>query len=142
VSYLGAHPVYGPGEAFILPRGSAGRTPWVTSVDLRGALEYALSPRYLLRFTIDVFNVLNQQETIAVDQNYTFDSVQPIVNGQCMGRSAASSSTPAGAALTDCPDLRYLRTTDGRAVTVNQNFGKPTQYQAPLSVRLGLALFF
>ena len=142
VSYLGAHPVYGAGEAFILPRGSAGRTPWVTSVDLRGALEYALSPRYLLRFTLDVFNVLNQQQAIAVDQNYTFDNVQPIVNGQCTGRSAASSSTPAGAALTDCPDLRYLRTTDGRAVTVNQNFGKPTQYQAPLSVRFGLALFF
>ena len=142
VSYLGAHPVYGPGEAFILPRGSAGRTPWVTSVDLRGALEYTLGPRYLLRFTLDVFNALNQQQAVAVDQNYTFDAVRPIVNGQCSARSAASSTSPSGAALGDCPDLRYLRTIDGRAVTVNQNFGRPTQYQAPLSVRLGLALLF
>jgi Carboxypeptidase regulatory-like domain/TonB dependent receptor-like, beta-barrel len=142
VSYLGAHPVYGAGEAFILPRGSAGRTPWVTSLDLRGALEYALSPRYLLRFTLDVFNVLNQQQAVAVDQNYTFDSVRPIVNGQCGTRNAASSTAPTAAALADCPDLRYLRTTDGRAVTVNQNFGRPTQYQAPLAVRFGLALFF
>ncbi len=142
VSYLGAHPTFGEGEAFILPRGSAGRTPWVTSVDLRGALEYALTPRYLLRFTLDVFNVLNQQQAVAVDQNYTFDNVQPIVNGQCNSRNAASSSAPLGAALADCPDLRYLRTRDGRAVTVNQNFGRPTQYQAPLAVRFGLALLF
>jgi hypothetical protein len=142
VSYLGAHPVYGAGEAFILPRGSGGRTPWVTSVDLRGALEYTLTPRYLLRFTLDVFNVLNQQQVIAVDQNYTFDNVQPIVNGQCTNRNAASSTAPASAALADCPDLRYLRTTDGRAVTVNRNFGRPLQYQAPLSVRFGLALIF
>ncbi len=142
VSYLGAHPVYGAGEAYILPRGSAGRTPWVTSLDLRGALEYTLSPRYLLRFTLDVFNALNQQQAVAVDQNYTFDVVRPVVNGQCTSRNAASSSAPSGAALADCPDLRYLRTADGRAVTVNQNFGRPTQYQAPLSVRVGLMLLF
>ena len=142
VSYLGAHPVYGAGEAFILPRGSAGRTPWVMSLDLRGALEYTFTPRYLLRFTLDIFNALNQQQAIAVDQNYTFDNVRPIVNSQCTARNAASSSTPASAALADCPDLRYLRTTDGRAVTVNPNFGRPTQYQAPLSVRFGLTLLF
>jgi hypothetical protein len=142
VNYLGAHPVYGTGEAFILPRGSAGRTPFVTSVDLRGALEYALAPRYILRFTLDVFNLLNQQQALAVDQNYTFDNVLPIVNGQCSKRDAASAGDPSGAALADCPDLKYLRTTDGRPVTLNRNFGRPTQYQPPLSVRFGLALTF
>jgi hypothetical protein len=142
VNYLGAHPVYGTGEAFILPRGSAGRTPFVTSVDLRGALEYALAPRYILRFTLDVFNLLNQQQALAVDQNYTFDNVLPIVNGQCSKRDAASAGDPSGAALADCPDLKYLRTTDGRPVTLNRNFGRPTQYQPPLSVRFGLALSF
>ncbi len=142
VNYLGAHPVYGAGEAFILPRGSAGRTPLVTSVDLRGAIEYALTPRYTLRFTVDLFNALNRQQALAVDQNYTFDNVLPIVNGQCSKRSAASAADPSSAALADCPDLRYLRTIDGRAVTLNRNFGKPTQYQAPLSVRFGLALTF
>jgi hypothetical protein len=142
VSYLGAHPVYGSGEAFILPRGSAGRTPWVTALDLRGALEYVMAPPYAIRFSVDVFNLLNTQEAVAVDQNYTFDNVQPIVGGQCSARNAASAKNPAAAALNDCPDLRYLRTTDGRPVTVNKNFGKPTQYQAPLAFRFGLALAF
>jgi hypothetical protein len=35
-----------------------------------------------------------------------------------------------------------MKTTDGLPVTINTNFAKPTQYQVPLSVRLGLELAF
>jgi hypothetical protein len=38
-----------------------------------------------------------------------------------------------------------MKTTGGRAVTINSNFGRPTganAYQLPLSVRFGLELSF
>jgi hypothetical protein len=142
VNYLIAHPDYGSGEGYGLPRGSAGRTDMLTNLDLRGGLAYTITPPYQIKFTVDVFNILNAQTATAVDNNWTFDSTQPIVNGQCSSRNAASKSSPVGAALSDCPSLNYLRTTDGLPVTINTNFARPTTYQVPLSVRFGLELLF
>lgn len=141
ISFLGAHPIYGSGEAFILPRGTAGRTPFVTKLDLRGQLEYTIRAPYTVRATVDVFNVLNSQETLSMDQNYTFDSVQAIP-GSCRSFNSVDSSNPVATAQANCPDLKYLTTTDGRPATVNKNFGRATSYQAPLSVRFGLAMSF
>jgi hypothetical protein len=89
-----------------------------------------------------VFNVLNEQAPTSVDQNWTFDSTQGIINGQCSSRNAASRKFPIQGALADCPSLNYMRTTDGLPVTINTNFAKPTAYQAPLSVRFGLEMSF
>ncbi len=142
VNYLIAHPLYGNGEGYGLPRGSAGRTPVVTNFDLKGGLAYTIMPPYQVKFTVDVFNILNAQAATRVDENWTFDSTQPIVNGQCSSRNAASKSDPIGAALADCPALGYMKTTDGAPVTINTNFAKPTAYQLPLSVRFGLEMTF
>jgi hypothetical protein len=142
VNYLIAHPDYGPGEGYGLPRGSAGRTPTLTNFDLKGGLAYTFTPPYQVKFTVDVFNILNAQKATALDENWTTDSAQPIVNGQCGSRNAATKSNPTAAALTDCPSLAYMRTTDGLPVTINTNFAKPTSYQTPLAVRLGLELTF
>jgi hypothetical protein len=142
VNYLIAHPLYGEGEGYGLPRGSAGRTDTVTNIDLRGGLTYTISPPYMVKFTVDVFNVLNAQTATSVDNNWTFDSTQPIVNGQCSSRNAASKTDPVAGALADCPSLAYMRTTDGLPVTINSNFARPTAYQLPLSVRFGLELSF
>jgi len=86
--------------------------------------------------------VLNAQEPVAVDQNYTYDSVQPVVGGTCRTRSGAQGADPLASASADCPDLRYLRTTDHRPVTPNPNFGRALQYQAPRAVRFGMAVSF
>jgi hypothetical protein len=142
VNYLIAHPDYGPGEGYGLPRGSAGRTPTLTNFDLKGGLAYTITPPYQVKFTVDVFNILNSQTATSVDQNWTFDSTQPIVNGQCGSRNAASKTDPVAAAKADCPALAYMRTTDGQLVTINTNFARPTAYQTPLSVRFGLELTF
>jgi hypothetical protein len=142
VNYLIAHPDYGPGEGYGLPRGSAGRTPAVTNLDLKGGVTYTITPPYKVQFTVDVFNILNNQAAVSVDENWTLNSAQPIVNGQCSKRNAASSSNPIAAALADCPDLQFMKSTSGRSVTINSNFAKPTAYQAPLSVRFGLELSF
>jgi hypothetical protein len=122
-NYLGAHPVYGSGEGYVLPRGSGPRLPWTWQLDLRAAYRYALTTTYNLGISLDVFNVTNNQAATSVDENYTFDSVHPIVNGK-----------PA--------DLAYLRNTSGQPVAVNANFGAPASYQLPLSARLGAKLSF
>jgi hypothetical protein len=142
VNYLIAHPDYGSGEGYGLPRGSAGRTDTLTNFDIRGGLSYIITPPYQIKFTVDVFNVLNAQTATSVDNNWTFDSTQPIVNGQCSNRNAASKSNIVSAALADCPSLNYMKTTDGLPVTINTNFARPTAYQVPLSVRFGLELLF
>jgi Carboxypeptidase regulatory-like domain/TonB dependent receptor len=142
LNYMGAHPDYGAGSAFILPRGSAGRTPFLTQVDLGTRLQYVLSPPYAIRLSVDAFNLLNAQQATRFDQSWTFDPVEPIIGGQCRSHNGASGADPIGKALADCPDLAYLRTLDGRPVTINHNFGRATAYQQPLAIRLGLELTF
>jgi hypothetical protein len=123
INYLGAHPLYGASEAFILPRGSAGRTPWTWQLNLRGGDELqaveGLCPRSLAR----PVQRHEQPRGAHVDQNYTFDSVSPIVNGR-----------PA--------DLPSLRNIQGANALLNANFKNATAYQAPFSARIGAKLSF
>ena len=123
LNYLGAHPLYGPSEAFILPRGSAGRLPWQWGLNLRANGTYKVSKDYSVGLTVDLFNVTNNQAVQARDQNYTFDSVSPIVNGK-----------PS--------DLAYLTTTVGAQAIKSPTFLNPTQYQLPFSARVGAKLAF
>src|SRR5256885_4932662 len=123
INYLGAHPLYGAGEAYILPRGSGGRTPWTWQLNLRGAANYKLSKDYAFGLTLDLFNVTNNREVTSVDQNYTFDSVSPIVNGKP-------------------PDLPSLRNIARPNVALNTKFKNAIAYQAPFSARIGAKLSF
>ncbi|HEX7154795.1 MAG TPA: TonB-dependent receptor [Thermoanaerobaculia bacterium] len=65
---------YGDGTIFLEPRGEAGRTPNFWTLDLHA--DYALplfrSTGRSLSFIVDVFNVTNQNETLEVDQDFTF----------------------------------------------------------------------
>jgi hypothetical protein len=70
-----------------------------------------------------VFNVTDNREVLTVDQNYTFNSVSPIVNGK-----------PS--------DLPSLKTIAGQNAAVNSNFNHATAYQLPFSARLGAKLSF
>lgn len=146
LSALGSHPLGGRAEAYIIPRGQAGRTSAVTQVDLKGQLDYLIAPTYVLKFSLEIFNLFNSQTPTQIDQNYTYDPVQPIVNAQCTNRNGANATNPIAGLQADCPDLRQLKTTDGRPVTVNSNYGKPLgspgSFQLPISVRLGAALTF
>ena len=142
INYLGGHDIYGPGAAYVLPRGSAGRTPFLTQLDVGARVQYLVTPPYAIRATVDAFNVLNTETTTLVDQNWTYDTVQPVIGGQCHGRDGAGGSNPIAGGLADCPSLAYLKTSSGLPVTVNQNFGRARAYQQPLAIRLGLELAF
>jgi hypothetical protein len=123
LNYLGAHPLYGSGEAYILPRGTDGRLPWTWNLNLRGQVNYKLTKDYILGVTLDMFNVTDNRQTTSVDQNYTFDSIQPIVNGSTK-------------------DLAYLKNTAGSPVALNPTFNNSTSYQLPFSARIGAKLSF
>ena len=127
---LGSHTAYGTGESFVLPRGAAGRSPFTSAMDIHIAYAHRLSKTMKLEGFFDIFNLFNQQPELSVDQNYTFDNVNPIVGG-------------------DKDDLRHLKALDPSndkpsAVLAeeNPNFLNTSSRQAPLSVRLGLRLTF
>jgi hypothetical protein len=123
IEVLGANTLYGVAETFILPRGSGGRTPTLTSFDLHVSYRRQLSRLFGFEAYADVFNLFNQQEVTAVDQAYTSSNVNPIENGKVA-------------------DLVNLKQVNGTQPLINPNYGKPVAYQAPLSMRVGLRLSF
>jgi hypothetical protein len=123
IEVLGTHPIAGRRETFVLPRGSGGRTPFVTQFDLHVSYRRQLSSVFGLEAYWDIFNLFNQSAVTLVDQEYTTSSVRPIPNG-----------TP--------DELVNLKTITGGVPILNPNYGRPTAYQAPLSMRFGLRLSF
>jgi hypothetical protein len=123
IEVLGRHPLYGLNEVYILPRGSGGRMPMLTQLDLHVAYRRQLSRLFGFEASADVFNIANQQQVTAVDEQYTASNVNPIQNGKVS-------------------DLATLRGINGTQPLLNPNYGRPTAYQAPLSMRLGLRLSF
>ncbi len=107
----------------LLPRGSAGRTPWVTQFDTHISYEQKLRKNLTLQVFADLFNVLDQQAALQDDDNYTYDAAAPIVNG-----------TPT--------DLKYAKNTSGNPIVKNQNFGQTVVYQTPFYTRMGMRLMF
>jgi hypothetical protein len=146
VNALGAHPDYGTSQAFIIPRGMAGRSPFTNTVDLGGQLGYVVKAPYAVNFRVDLFNVFNSQTIQIIDEDYTYDSVVPINGIDCKNRDAVSQTNKISALQADCPDITYLKTVDGRPITPNPNWGKAAKtsiaYQAPFSMRLTLSLTF
>ena len=123
IEVLGSHPVYDRREVFILPRGSGGRTPFVTQFDLHLGYEHKLSKRVSLSVFGDAVNLFNQQAVINVDDEYTQSVVSAVANGRIS-------------------DLAHLKTTGGALISYNSNYGQPTAYQAPLYFRFGGRLSF
>jgi outer membrane receptor protein involved in Fe transport len=125
-NYLARGEVYGWGDVFILPRGSAGRLPWFHRIDTRLAITYKLTTTLTATAGVDVFNLFNFQEATSYDEEYTFSAVRPLENGT----------------REELPELRRL---DGEPLEpreLNKNFGKPTSYQLPRSIRFGIRLSF
>lgn len=139
LNYLGYHPRRSGSETFILPRGSAGRMPWVHNVDGHVGINQRLSSDYTLSVTLDVFNVFNFQQVTAVDQTFTTTRVHAIeVDGKPADVESCRTDEPS-------PSCRVLATSTNTAITnadINPNFKKPIAYQAPRSIRFGVKLSF
>lgn len=121
---LGAHPIYGRNESFLLAQGAAGRTPFITQFDLRIAYYHQFTK--LVRFEVswEIFNLFNQRQPLGVDNEYTTSFVAPVQNGRS----------------SDLATLRDAFT--GGPIFTNSNYGQPTSYQSPLSMRFGVRVSF
>jgi hypothetical protein len=120
---LGSHLLYGPSEAYLLPRGTGVRLPWQFQIDTNFGYQKQLSKDLAIRFTVTVFNVANFQQVVAIDEIYTADDVVPIE----------------GASISDLASLKNI---DGAPIVRNPNFGKPTAYQQPRMFSFGIRLIF
>ncbi len=130
IDALGMHYLYGRGESYLLPRGSVGRTPFDTEVDLKLSYGRQLSDGIAIEVFGDVFNLLNNQAQTRVDEEYTLDPANPIVGGSAS-------------------DLIYLKRTTlvtglptAEPVGRKLNFGNTSQRLTPLSARFGVRLTF
>ncbi|HWU91095.1 MAG TPA: carboxypeptidase regulatory-like domain-containing protein [Kofleriaceae bacterium] len=126
---LGAHPVYGPGESYLLPRGSFERSPVTAQLDLQVGYGYRFNQHTMFEGFIRVFNVFDTQDELDVDENYTFDNAIPVIGGDARDLAHAKALDAAGFET-------------GSTVTPNQNFGKVNARQAPRTIQLGMRLTF
>jgi len=108
---------------FLLPRGTAGRTPTTTQLDSHISYSQKIQKGVTAEAFVDLFNIFDERATQMTDDNYTYDAVAPIQNGTAN-------------------DLKFAKNTSGQAVAKNANFGRPISYQAPFYSRLGLRLMF
>src|SRR5262249_15490412 len=146
------------GQVFLLEQGSAGRLPWVTSLDVRIGLNYRLGSSSVVTAAIEGFNLFNSQRPTGVNELYTPGFVTQILGAQqgsvpdqywglCI---APSPRRPAAAAATCLPGNGSLprprvdpTSPAGNAIRVglpnlngklssqltNLSWGKPTSYQ-------------
>ena len=146
ISYLGGHPLYGDGEAFILPRGAAGRTPWVHIFNVRAGVGYRVDKDLGVQFSIDGLNVFNLAAVTNVDQNYTTAAVLPYIAEK--GENAQRAICADGSA--GCVSKVPLATGGTLAPEdINPNFKQPSlnglvssAYQLPMQWRFNIKFTF
>jgi hypothetical protein len=129
-SYLGASSADGNGTVYILTRGNAGTLPWVWNLDLKLGLSLFVSRGTTLNVAVECFNVLNSAQVIAVDENYTFMFVLPIVGGTAQGLKGNPST------LRNADHSSYGHTND------NLDYGQPQAYQPPRAFRFSARVTF
>lgn len=160
INYYGSHPLYGPDEAFVLPRGAGGRLPWRHAINAKGGVRYKISKDNVVEFTADVFNMFNFQAVTAVDNTITTADALPF---QTNSKDPQAAACLAGSGQPQCTELAFDEDGDpvlnadgsqayvlpiqgggGNLTTadINPNFKRPTAYQAPISVRFGIRFSF
>ncbi len=126
---LGSHYAYGLDEAYMLSRGTANRSPFTWTADIKATYGRRIGKAQTVEAFVDVFNLFNNQEELDNDERYTTSNVNPIVNG-------------------DTSDLAHSKTLDINGLEVNsspvlnKNYGNLNSRQAPLSMRFGLRYTF
>ncbi len=141
LSYLGAHASYGTGAAFILPRGTAGESPWVHNINAKVAFNFRVAREQTLSLTVDLFNIINFQAATAIDQNVTVSSALPVVGGTARTICLSGRNVP-GCVAGSLPITNPDNAANLTASELNPNFKQPTAYQAPFSARFGISYKF
>jgi outer membrane receptor protein involved in Fe transport len=138
-SYLGAHPVYGQDEVFILPRGSGPRLPWQHTIDGHLGYTFLRTETQTLGVTCDIFNLFNIRSLRRTGERYTNRDVQPITNVSAENALLNGDKRRIDPALIQPSDddPRPFDETD-----VSRSFGAPGSYLEPISFRVGVKSTF
>ncbi len=127
---LAAHPVYGDQESYLLPRGAISRSPATFQTDVHLSYGYRVNKNTTIEGFIRIFNLLNAQEELDADEEFSIDNANPVVGGEAA-------------------DLPHVKTIDGNTgsetnltLTPNKNFGNLNARQAPTSAQLGFRVTF
>ena len=129
IDALGRHYLYGFGESFVLPRGVMGRTEFDWGIDLHLSYGRKLGKGMELEIFTDLYNVFNNQGTFSVDEDYTFDSMNPIVGGEYEDLIWAKAQSSGGEE-------------ESVPVSRNRNFLNVAGRYSPFSARFGARLTF
>ena len=114
ISRIGLSTAYNRYEFFLLPRGSEGRVPADYEADLHVGYPLQLGP-VTLTALVDVFNILNRQRAVIVDQRYNISEFDD-----------PNQTCPRGSGANGC----------------NADFGTALARTSPTSVRFGVKLGF
>jgi outer membrane receptor protein involved in Fe transport len=125
---LAAHPIYGQGESYLLPRGALYRSPAASQLDTHFSYGYQINKTTRVEGFVDIFNLFNSQTETDIDEIYTTNASLPIVGG-------------------DAADLEHSKSLAARRQTANVvtkslNYGKLVSHQSPLTGQLGFRLTF
>jgi hypothetical protein len=154
LSYLASHPIYGDDESFVLPRGSAGRTPWVNSIDGKLAGVVKINKSNSVQLSVDIFNMFNFASATGQDQTFSTADVLPYTPNDpnqsinttlqqaCIAGNNANCQSPLRQYKLDPSTGNPVGTTPVTNSALNPNFKRITAYQAPLSVRFGVKVTF
>ncbi len=119
-------------EYYLSDRGAWGRTPSQYEADLQLGYPVKLGGGVELNFLLSVFNLLNRQGVLNVDQHYDLDQIIDVVDyntGKAL--PAIKPGTPCTAVVSAA-----------NAAFCNPNFGLANDWQDPRSIRLGIRLSF
>ena len=130
---LGGHYLYGQNEAFLLPRGSVGRTSMDYRVNAQLAYGKKLPKGMNMEVFLQLFNLFDTQQEASVDDTYAIDTgnnaANPIVGGRYQDLIWAKAVNGSGGE-TSTPIQR------------NPNYGNTIGRYAPVSGRFGFRLTF
>jgi hypothetical protein len=148
VTPLGKGPILAmENETFILPRGSAGRTPFVTQLDAHLSYRTKLANGFSLEAFLDIFNLLNSKTALSVDAEYTVDYVMPQPEGTPLNQVPKVDGSGTQVPKVDGSG-KCVKGTDASGnclaptASKNPNYLQPTSFQAPISGRLGMRVWF
>jgi outer membrane receptor protein involved in Fe transport len=129
---------YGDGTIFLQPRGSSGRTDMFWTLDLHA--DYAL-PLFQgtgrsLSFVIDIFNALDNDEVLEVDQDYVFQGMEGVSDQHARWFCDGSQAGPPCNGANNLDDFGNPKFDAN--LPASPYFGTPILYQAPRTVQIGV----
>jgi outer membrane receptor protein involved in Fe transport len=143
VNALAGHYLYGPNEAFLLPRGRLGRTDFDHGIDLHVGYGRPLNKRMKLELWVDLYNIYDHQGSSGVDDNY---APQFKLTGPGSAQGIEQNANPvSGGTYQDLIFVKTINSAGGETsvpIGKNPNFRNTDARHAPGYALFGARLIF